>query len=146
MLNYDRPPSSAPVYHSKHTVLSQEPSPSAAPFHRTLHTHFMSYTGAKEGENSSHSLLTCNKCTTFFPRNLKISLRLITHSSLSLIIDSVKAGCIVLFLQHNTGEQAASDRGNCRSEFITSPVRVPGFFIIPKIYQVIYAVTLSCYV
>lgn len=42
--------------------------------------------------------------------------------------------------------QAARDRGNCssyRSKFITSPVRVPGFFIIPKIYHVIYAVTLS---
>lgn len=59
---------------------------------------------------------------------------------------ALKLDASFLFLQHNTGVQAASDRGNCKSEFITSPVRVPRFFIIPKIYQVIYAVTLSWYV
>lgn len=128
------------------TLFSVRNLSSGPPFHHTLHTHFMRYTGAKERESSSHFLLTCNKSATFFPRNLKLSLRLITHPSLSLIINGVKAGCMVLFRQHNTGVQAASDRGNCRSEFITSPVRVPGFFIIPKIYQVIYAVTLSWYV
>lgn len=119
------------------------------PFHplHTLEMYFpMRYTGAKQGESSSHPLFRCNKCSTFFPQNLKISPLLIIHSSPSLIINDVKAGCIILFLQHNTGVQAAGDRGNCRSEFITSPVRVPGFFIIPKIYHVIYAVTLSWYV
>lgn len=135
------------------TTLTPPPSPWTCPLNLlfnplcTLETHFtMKNTGAKQGESRSHPLFRCNKCSTFFPQNLKISLRLIIHSSLSLIINDVKAGCILLFLQHNTGVQAASDRGNCRSEFITSPVRVPGFFIIPKIYHVIYAVTLSWYV
>lgn len=114
----------------------------------TLATHWMRWKEVQQRERAHfmdilYSDVTNVPISSIRSYNLP---RLIIHSFLSLIINDVEAGCIILFLQHNTGVQAASDRGNCssyRSEFITSPVRVPGFFIIPKIYHVIYAVTLS---